>query len=66
MFDDLYTVEYSVKQDSFHIAPLVKTMETNLYAMVNKRSNDYQLVALCVSAVKASEAVEELRKMIER
>jgi len=42
--NELYTLEYSTIQDSYHIDLLEKTLEINLKASINKKNNDYQII----------------------
>jgi hypothetical protein len=55
---DVYVIEYSVKQDTIHIQPLLERLKKNLNLAIDKISCDYQPIAIASnhdSAVKISE-----------
>ena len=60
MNKDIWTLEYSTKQNSFHIDLLEKTLETNLNATLEKRNNDYQIIF-----IGSEEKCEEICKKVK-
>ena len=61
---ELWTVEYSVDQDSFHVAEFEETLDNNQKSMFARFGNDYQIVELCMTRDKALEMAEKYRNAI--
>lgn len=63
--DSMYVIEYSVRQDCFHVASLKETLETNLRTATNFIDNDYRILALCETSEEALKKADVLRQLIE-
>lgn len=59
---ELWTVEWSSSQGCFHIDPLKRTLERNLMAFIEKRSNDYQILVLAKSQDEAHQLASNLEQ----
>lgn len=63
MFNGLYVVEYSVKQNYFHVETVGEMLESNQQsAFLNKRQTYYVPIAVFEKRCQADEFVEKYRE----
>lgn len=60
-----FTVEYSVRQDCFHISDLTTVLDTNQRTSLQQIDNDYRIIGLFDTWEKANEFADTFRKGIE-
>ena len=61
----MITLEYSARQDCFHISTLDAILKINIRNTINKVDNDYKIVGLFETQQEASKMAEKLRKKQE-
>lgn len=61
-----FTVEYSVRQDCFHIAELEETLNNNLRTSVQQIDIDYRILGIYNTYQEAQGAADGFRKMVEQ
>jgi hypothetical protein len=57
-----YTAEYSASQDCFHVDSLENVLRLNAINALNKRSLDYQIIAICSSDDEAMDFCRKFKK----
>jgi len=57
----MYTLEYSVKQDAFHIDKVVNTLNINIANAINKRENDYRIIFIHKDYKILSDAIDFIK-----
>lgn len=63
MNSKLITLEYSAKQDCFHISNLEEVLKINLRNTIEKVDNDYKIIGLFETYKEASEKADEIKKI---
>lgn len=58
----LYTAEYSASQDCFHADSLQKVLRMNRKNALEKRSNDYEIIAITESLDEALAVCKAFRE----
>lgn len=58
-----WTIEWSEKQQAFHIEPLSLAMDRNRRAFMSASNNDYQALLVCSSHAEAHEFCEYFRNI---
>lgn len=61
-YNEIYTVEYSVSQNCFHVDTLDKVLMMNRTNCRSKNSVDYQIIDLCNSYEQAMEKCNMYRR----
>lgn len=62
----VYAVEYSGTQDCFHIDTLNHVLQLNQRNALQRKSNDYEIIAITDSIDKANEVCETFRSQQSR
>lgn len=57
-----YTAEFSASQNCFHVGDLDRTLAINRGNAMDKRSNDYQILAITKTMDEAQAYCKEFRK----
>lgn len=57
-----FTAEYSAEQDCFHVDTLSRVLSMNRKNALEKRSVDYQIIAITDSAEEAQRICRDLRE----
>lgn len=61
-----FTVEYSVRQNCFHIDTIERTLETNIRTSINQIDVDYRIIGIFSSYEEATKYVREFRAKITK
>lgn len=64
MIEDIWAIEYSVRQNCFHIAKLTDTLKINIRTSINLIDNDYRIVGIANSYEEARDKAANIREMI--
>lgn len=63
MNNKIITLEYSAKQDCFHISNLEEVLKINLRNTIEKVDNDYKIIGFFKTYKEASEKADEIKKI---
>lgn len=63
MNNKIITLEYSARQDCFHISNLEEVLKINLRNTIEKVDNDYKIIGFFETYKEASERADEIKKM---
>lgn len=66
MENNIWVVEYSKQQNSFHICTLNESVETNKKLFDLNNNNDFQIISLANSLNEANEIVNNLRNSLNQ
>ncbi len=61
----MYIIEYSVKEQAFHIEPMSERMHKNIELAKRKVSKDYQAVGFAPTKIQADQQKKELLLLIK-
>lgn len=59
---EFYAVEYSARQDCFHVDELGHVLQMNRMNARNRNSVDYQIIAICTSDAEALDYCRRFKK----
>lgn len=62
----LFTAEYSASQNCFHVSDLERTLCINRGNALDRRSNDYQILAITKSMDEAQEYCKAFREKMKQ
>lgn len=64
MLDNIWVLEYSKQQNSFHICTLIESVDTNIKMFEMQNNNDYQIIALANNLEEINKKYDEFKKII--